>query len=187
MAQTCRCEAAPGYALRGRPLQKSTERLHGLCCCVRLLSEQPRLRCNTKASIWASYDVQEADMYALGMPFGRVVAVLMLKGKTQGFIEMEDIPSASNLVSCYQAAPPVIRYATCIFFHSKPRGMVVTPPPHPAFPKSIAQQAARLRSVLAAPEAQQRDACPGGDRNRSHAVPTQRTSFACLYAGGSLW
>jgi AICAR transformylase/IMP cyclohydrolase PurH len=54
--------------------------------------------------------VQEADMYALGMPFGRVVAVLMLKGKTQGFIEMEDIAAATNLVNCYQAAPPVIRY-----------------------------------------------------------------------------
>jgi hypothetical protein len=48
-------------------------------------------------------------MYALGMPFGRVVAVLMLKGKTQGFIEMDDIAGATNLVNCYQAAPPVIR------------------------------------------------------------------------------
>lgn len=43
------------------------------------------------------------------MPFGRVVNILMLKGKTQGFIEMEDANIAANMVNTYEAAPQYIR------------------------------------------------------------------------------
>ena len=35
-------------------------------------------------------DVTEAEVIHLGIPFGRVTNVLVLKGKNQAFLEMED-------------------------------------------------------------------------------------------------
>ncbi|KQS51939.1 polypyrimidine tract-binding protein 1 isoform X1 [Drosophila erecta] len=51
----------------------------------------------------------EADVIALGIPFGRVTKVLVLKGKNQAFIEMADEISATSLVSCYTVNPPQMR------------------------------------------------------------------------------
>lgn len=51
----------------------------------------------------------EADVIALGIPFGRVTNVLVLKGKNQAFIEMADEISATSMVSCYTVTPPQMR------------------------------------------------------------------------------
>ncbi|XP_039232591.1 polypyrimidine tract-binding protein 1 isoform X4 [Drosophila yakuba] len=51
----------------------------------------------------------EADVIALGIPFGRVTNVLVLKGKNQAFIEMADEISATSMVSCYTVNPPQMR------------------------------------------------------------------------------
>ncbi|XP_032310096.1 polypyrimidine tract-binding protein 1 isoform X1 [Drosophila ananassae] len=51
----------------------------------------------------------ESDVIALGIPFGRVTNVLVLKGKNQAFIEMADEISATSMVSCYTVNPPQMR------------------------------------------------------------------------------
>ncbi|KAL9891339.1 polypyrimidine tract-binding protein 2 isoform X2 [Glossina fuscipes] len=51
----------------------------------------------------------DADVVALGVPFGRVNNVLVLKGKNQAFLEMTDEVSATSMVSCYTVNPPQMR------------------------------------------------------------------------------
>ncbi|KAH8419090.1 hypothetical protein KR222_004974, partial [Zaprionus bogoriensis] len=51
----------------------------------------------------------ESDVVALGIPFGRVTNVLVLKGKNQAFIEMADEMAATAMVSCYTVNPPQMR------------------------------------------------------------------------------
>lgn len=46
-------------------------------------------------------DVTEAEIIHLGIPFGRVTNVLVLKGKNQAFLEMEDESSASAMVNYF--------------------------------------------------------------------------------------
>ncbi|KRF99492.1 uncharacterized protein Dwil_GK10936, isoform B [Drosophila willistoni] len=51
----------------------------------------------------------ESDVISLGIPFGRVTNVLVLKGKNQAFIEMADEVAATSMVSCYTVSPPQMR------------------------------------------------------------------------------
>ncbi|XP_017464636.1 PREDICTED: polypyrimidine tract-binding protein 1 [Rhagoletis zephyria] len=51
----------------------------------------------------------ESDVISLGVPFGRVTNVLVLKGKNQAFLEMADEVSATSMVSCYTVTPPHMR------------------------------------------------------------------------------
>ena len=46
-------------------------------------------------------DVSEAEIIHLGIPFGRVTNVLVLKGKNQAFLEMEDEVSATSMVNYF--------------------------------------------------------------------------------------
>ena len=46
-------------------------------------------------------DVTEAEIIRLGIPFGRVTNVLVLKGKNQAFLEMDDESSASAMVNYF--------------------------------------------------------------------------------------
>ena len=43
----------------------------------------------------------EAEIIHLGIPFGRVTNVLVLKGKNQAFLEMEEEPSAIAMVNYF--------------------------------------------------------------------------------------
>ena len=45
-------------------------------------------------------DVTEAEIIHLGTPFGRVTNVLVLKGKNQALLEMEEESSAVSMVNC---------------------------------------------------------------------------------------
>jgi len=54
-------------------------------------------------------DVSDTEVIRLGMTFGRVVNVLMLKGKNQAFLEMEDEEIATNMVKNSEMNPPTIR------------------------------------------------------------------------------
>ncbi|XP_055848774.1 polypyrimidine tract-binding protein 3 isoform X3 [Episyrphus balteatus] len=51
----------------------------------------------------------EPDVISLGIPFGRVTNVLVLKGKNQAFLEMADEVSATAMVTCYTHNPPQMR------------------------------------------------------------------------------
>lgn len=54
-------------------------------------------------------DCTESDLLMIASPFGRVVNVLMLKGKNQAFIQMQDLLAASSLVEFYSINPCMIR------------------------------------------------------------------------------
>lgn len=51
-------------------------------------------------------------MVQLGLPFGRVTNVLVLKGKNQAFLEMFDEVSAAAMVACFNTNPPQVRGRT---------------------------------------------------------------------------
>lgn len=57
-------------------------------------------------------DSSEADVIQLGLPFGRVTNVLVLKGKNQAFLEMADEVSAAAMVACFNTNPPQVRGRT---------------------------------------------------------------------------
>ena len=65
--------------------------------------------------------VTEKEVVLLGLPFGRVVNVLLLRQKNQAFLEMGDAASASAMVTYYSSVPATIRLvATSLFcMHSE--------------------------------------------------------------------
>ncbi|XP_075681469.1 polypyrimidine tract-binding protein 1 isoform X1 [Rhinoderma darwinii] len=54
-------------------------------------------------------DVTEAEVIALGLPFGKVTNLLMLKGKNQAFIEMSTEEAANTMVNYFATVTPVLR------------------------------------------------------------------------------
>ncbi|XP_034035150.1 polypyrimidine tract-binding protein 1-like isoform X2 [Thalassophryne amazonica] len=54
-------------------------------------------------------DVSETEVIALGLPFGAVTNLLMLKAKNQAFLEMNSEDAAQTMVGYYSTVPPLIR------------------------------------------------------------------------------
>ncbi|XP_066603849.1 polypyrimidine tract-binding protein 2 isoform X5 [Prorops nasuta] len=54
-------------------------------------------------------DVSEAEIIHLGLPFGRVTNVLVLKGKNQAFLEMADEGAAATMVTYYASCVAQLR------------------------------------------------------------------------------
>ncbi|NXA07373.1 PTBP1 protein, partial [Sapayoa aenigma] len=54
-------------------------------------------------------DVTEAEVISLGLPFGKVTNLLMLKGKNQAFIEMNTEEAANTMVNYYTTIAPMLR------------------------------------------------------------------------------
>ncbi|XP_033820808.1 polypyrimidine tract-binding protein 1b isoform X1 [Periophthalmus magnuspinnatus] len=54
-------------------------------------------------------DVTETDIIGLGLPFGDVTNLLMLKAKNQAFLEMSSEDAAQNMVEYYSSMLPVVR------------------------------------------------------------------------------
>ncbi|KAF4107969.1 polypyrimidine tract-binding protein 3 isoform X2 [Onychostoma macrolepis] len=54
-------------------------------------------------------EVSEAEVISLGVPFGKVTNLLMLKGKNQAFIEMASEEAAITMVNYYTTATPHVR------------------------------------------------------------------------------
>ncbi|XP_038554996.1 polypyrimidine tract-binding protein 1-like isoform X4 [Micropterus salmoides] len=55
-------------------------------------------------------DISEAEVISLGLPFGDVTNLLMLKAKNQAFLEMNSEEAAQNMVGYYSTVMPVIRH-----------------------------------------------------------------------------
>ncbi|XP_068174941.1 polypyrimidine tract-binding protein 1b isoform X2 [Antennarius striatus] len=55
------------------------------------------------------HDISEAEVISLGLPFGDVTNLLMLKAKNQAFLEMNSEEAAQNMVGCYSTVVPFIR------------------------------------------------------------------------------
>ncbi|XP_069503811.1 polypyrimidine tract-binding protein 1 isoform X2 [Ambystoma mexicanum] len=54
-------------------------------------------------------DVTEAEVISLGLPFGKVTNLLMLKGKNQAFLELHSEEAANALVNYYASVTAVLR------------------------------------------------------------------------------
>uniref|UniRef100_F6YXS8 Polypyrimidine tract-binding protein 1 n=1 Tax=Xenopus tropicalis TaxID=8364 RepID=F6YXS8_XENTR len=54
-------------------------------------------------------DVTEAEVISLGLPFGKVTNLLMLKGKNQAFLEMNTEEAANTMINYYTNVAPVLR------------------------------------------------------------------------------
>uniref|UniRef100_A0A3B4ACW3 Polypyrimidine tract-binding protein 1 n=1 Tax=Periophthalmus magnuspinnatus TaxID=409849 RepID=A0A3B4ACW3_9GOBI len=54
-------------------------------------------------------DINEAEVISLGLPFGKVTNLLMLKGKNQAFLELNSEDCAQTMVNYYSSVTPVIR------------------------------------------------------------------------------
>ncbi|XP_013874632.1 polypyrimidine tract-binding protein 1 isoform X2 [Austrofundulus limnaeus] len=55
-------------------------------------------------------DITETEVISLGLPFGDVTNLLMLKAKNQAFLEMNSEEAAQNMVGYYSTVMPVIRH-----------------------------------------------------------------------------
>ena len=55
--------------------------------------------------------VTDKEVMMLGLPFGRVVNILLLRSKNQAFIEMADASNAASMLTYYATVPATIRYA----------------------------------------------------------------------------
>ncbi|BFY99421.1 hypothetical protein BsWGS_02466 [Bradybaena similaris] len=58
-------------------------------------------------------DAAETDVVQLGLPFGKMSNVLLLKQKNQAFLEFNDETSAINMVSYFKTNPAQVRHKSC--------------------------------------------------------------------------
>jgi len=63
-------------------------------------------------------DCTEPELIAVACPFGRVANVLLLKGKNQAFIEMQDQTAATTLINYYNSVQANIRSKPVYFQYS---------------------------------------------------------------------
>lgn len=63
-------------------------------------------------------DSSETDVIQLGMPFGKMSNILLLKQKSQAFLEFEDQACAMNMVSYFKSNMARIRNKTCYVQYS---------------------------------------------------------------------
>ncbi|CAB1327812.1 unnamed protein product [Coregonus sp. 'balchen'] len=54
-------------------------------------------------------DIQDSEVISMGMPFGKVTNLLMMKGKNQAFLEMNSVDQAQTMVNYYATVTPLIR------------------------------------------------------------------------------
>lgn len=90
-------------------------------------------------------DATDTELLALGLSFGRVKNVLLLKAKklhepTQGFIEMEDKQTAATFLSYYAHATPTIRGQAVYVQYSN----------HPELKTEPSQHSAGTSKIIAA-------------------------------------
>lgn len=57
-------------------------------------------------------EASDAEVINLGVQFGRVTNVLVLKGKNQAFLEMADEGTATTMVTYFTTNPPTVRGRT---------------------------------------------------------------------------
>nr|XP_017026600.1 polypyrimidine tract-binding protein 1 isoform X4 [Drosophila kikkawai] len=130
----------------------------------------------------------ESDVIALGLPFGRVTNVLVLKGKNQAFIEMADEISATSMVSCYTVNPPQMR-GRMVYVQFSNHRELKTDQSHN---NSVVQSDYRIQSPaggsplpLCAANATSNNANSSGDSNSSAVAILQNNTSAVNAAGNN--
>ncbi|XP_077917725.1 polypyrimidine tract-binding protein 3 isoform X3 [Halichoerus grypus] len=110
-------------------------------------------------------DVTEAEVISLGLPFGRVTNLLMLKGKSQAFLEMASEEAAVTMVNYYTPVTPHLRSQPVFIQYSNHRELKTDNLPNQA------RAQAALQAVSAVPSGSL--ALPGAPTNEGTILPGQ--------------
>ncbi|XP_031564300.1 polypyrimidine tract-binding protein 2-like [Actinia tenebrosa] len=95
-------------------------------------------------------DASDAEIIALGIPFGRVTNVLMLKGKNQAFLEMESESKAIALANYYSYVTPTVRNRPIYVQYSKHKELTTNESQHAPGTSHILAAASSSEVVAAA-------------------------------------
>uniref|UniRef100_A0A673J1R7 Polypyrimidine tract-binding protein 1 n=1 Tax=Sinocyclocheilus rhinocerous TaxID=307959 RepID=A0A673J1R7_9TELE len=96
-------------------------------------------------------DINEAEVISLGLPFGKVTNLLMLKGKNQAFLEMNTEEAAQTMVTYYSSVTPVIRNHPIFMQYSNHKELKTDNSPNQVVcaSNSLSQAQAALQAVNA--------------------------------------
>ncbi|XP_045435863.1 polypyrimidine tract-binding protein 3 isoform X6 [Pipistrellus kuhlii] len=82
-------------------------------------------------------DVTEAEVISLGLPFGKVTNLLMLKGKSQAFLEMASEEAAITMVNYYTPVTPHLRSQPIFIQYSNHRELKTDNLPNQAAKRTL--------------------------------------------------
>ncbi|KAK7945454.1 hypothetical protein WMY93_001182 [Mugilogobius chulae] len=105
-------------------------------------------------------EVSETEVIALGLPFGKVTNILMLKGKNQAFLELGTEEAAITMVNYYSAVTPQVRNAPVFIQYSNHKEL-----------KTDSALNQRAQAVLQAVSAVQDGSSPSSDTGIVELAP----------------
>ncbi|XDA71799.1 hypothetical protein R6Z07F_002086 [Ovis aries] len=91
-------------------------------------------------------DVTEAEVISLGLPFGKVTNLLMLKGKSQAFLEMASEEAAVTMVNYYTPVTPHLRSQPVFIQYSNHRELKTDNLPNQARAQAALQAVSAVQS-----------------------------------------
>ncbi|XP_014811904.1 PREDICTED: polypyrimidine tract-binding protein 3 isoform X1 [Calidris pugnax] len=91
-------------------------------------------------------DVTEAEVISLGLPFGKVTNLLMLKGRSQAFLEMASEEAAVSMVNYYTPAVAQLRHQPVYIQYSNHRELKTDNLPNRARVKAALQAVNAMQS-----------------------------------------
>uniref|UniRef100_A0A6Q2XA46 RRM domain-containing protein n=1 Tax=Esox lucius TaxID=8010 RepID=A0A6Q2XA46_ESOLU len=110
-------------------------------------------------------EVSETEVIALGLPFGKVTNILMLKGKNQAFLELSTEEAAVTMVNYYTAVIPQVRNVPVFIQFSNHKEL-----------KTDSALNQRAQAVLQAVSAVQEGGSPNSDTTALDSVLAQAPS-----------
>uniref|UniRef100_A0A8D2H6U6 Polypyrimidine tract binding protein 3 n=1 Tax=Urocitellus parryii TaxID=9999 RepID=A0A8D2H6U6_UROPR len=110
-------------------------------------------------------DVTEAEVISLGLPFGKVTNLLMLKGKSQAFLEMASEEAAVTMVNYYTPVTPQLRSQPVYIQYSNHRELKTDNLPNQARAQAALQAVSAVQSGNLA--------LPGAPSNEGTVLPGQ--------------
>ncbi|XP_055127450.1 polypyrimidine tract-binding protein 3 isoform X16 [Symphalangus syndactylus] len=110
-------------------------------------------------------DVTEAEIISLGLPFGKVTNLLMLKGKSQAFLEMASEEAAVTMVNYYTPITPHLRSQPVYIQYSNHRELKTDNLPNQARAQAALQAVSAVQSGSLA--------LSGGPSNEGTVLPGQ--------------
>ncbi|XP_019309724.2 polypyrimidine tract-binding protein 3 isoform X1 [Panthera pardus] len=110
-------------------------------------------------------DVTEAEVISLGLPFGKVTNLLMLKGKSQAFLEMASEEAAVTMVNYYTPVTPHLRSQPVFIQYSNHRELKTDNLPNQARAQAALQAVSAVQSGSLA--------LPGAPTNEGTVIPGQ--------------
>uniref|UniRef100_A0A3Q2Q5W1 Polypyrimidine tract binding protein 2b n=1 Tax=Fundulus heteroclitus TaxID=8078 RepID=A0A3Q2Q5W1_FUNHE len=105
-------------------------------------------------------EVTETEVIALGLPFGKVTNILMLKGKNQAFLELGTEEAAITMVNYYTAVTPQVRNTPVFIQYSNHKEL-----------KTDSALNQRAQAVLQAVSAVQDGSSPSSDQGVLELAP----------------